>query len=166
MHGLVDAHGVQRVGVVVDVGDGLAAELDDHVAAAQAGQVCGAAAAHAGERYAASFRGVVRDGADVGAQAVAPALAAGGLLHGHVVRSRIAVRQIAHHRGGELGDALHTLVVQRVRVVARAVVVRVAAGEEVEHRHVFRIEGGAVGGQVGIVLQDEIEASGNVAALQ
>ena len=142
----------------------MSAKLDDHVAAPQTRVVRRAAAAHPRELHARRLGGVVRNRAEVGAHAVAAALA-GGALHLHKVRALLAVRHVVQERRGERRDALHPFIVQRVGVVGRAVVVLVAAGEEAQHGHVPRVEGGAVRGQVGVVLQGEVEARRHVAPL-
>ena len=154
----------QRVGVVVDVGYGLSAELDDHVAAAQSGLIRRAAVAHARQLHARRLGGVIRDGAQVDAQPVAAALT-GGTFHLRILRAIFAVRQIFHQRRGVRGDARHSPVVQGFGVVGRPVVVFVAAGEKTQHRHVLRIESRAVRGQIGVVLRDELEAGGHVVPL-
>ena len=40
------------------------------------------------------------------------------------------------------------------------------SGEEVQHRHLFRIEAGGVGGEIRVFLEDEAEASGDIALFQ
>jgi hypothetical protein len=64
----------------------------------------------------------------------------------------------------EARDALDAFVVESVGIVAGAVVVVVQVGEERQGRHSLGVESGGVGREVGVVLQDQVEARGDVAA--
>ena len=71
--------------------------------------------------------------------------------------------QVGEEGAGEFGDAFHAGVIQGVGLVGGAVVFGMAAGEEVQDGQFLGIEGSDIGGEVGIVLQDEAEAGGDVA---
>src|SRR5439155_24644394 len=154
--------GVERVGVVVDVGDFLPGEFDDDVAAFEAGLFRRAAGAHAGQLHASHFGRVIRNGAQVGAQSVAPPAAA---LDLHVVGSRRVFHQVQHQAAGEAGDAVQPVVVQLVRSVGGTVIIVVAAGEETQDRNLFGVQRGGVRRQIGVVLQRQIKAGGDIALL-
>ena len=165
MHGLADLYGVHRVGVVVDVRDLLAAKFHDDVAAFQARFLSRAAAAHAGEFHAGNLGRVIGNGAEVGAQILATATAGISAGNGEVVGTLRAFREVGDEGAGELRDAFEAVVVECVGLVGRAMVILMAAGEEIQHRHAFRVERRGVGGQVGIFLEREVEAGGDVAFL-
>src|SRR5439155_10052920 len=81
----------------------------------------------------------------------------------HVVRPRRSRGEVERDTARETRDAFEPFVVQFVRDIGRTMVIVMAAGEESQHRNLFRIERGGVGGHVRVVLQDQIETCGNVA---
>src|SRR6266511_1316551 len=162
VHRLADLHGVQRVGVVVNVRDLLSGELDNDVAALEAGFFRRAAAAHARQFDALHFGGVIGDGAEISAQGVAPA-APVAALDLHVIRPRLVRGKVEHEAAREARDALQPFVIHLVRDIGGPMIVIMAAGEEGQHRNLFRIERRGIGRQIRVVLQDQIEAGRQVA---
>src|SRR5207245_5376397 len=129
---LTDLQDVQRVRVVVDVGDGLSGDLYDDVALLQTSLFRGAAAHHASEQQPLDVAGVVgnRAGEDPHTRAAAARLQL--LLDLRELGRIVRVLDPANDRRREIDDAIEILVVDLVRRVRRLVIVGVRAGEETE----------------------------------
>src|SRR5215472_1300786 len=69
---LADFHSIHGIGIVIDVFDLLPAEFHDDVTPFDAGLLGGPSATHAAEFDAFNFCRVIRDGAEIGAQLIAP----------------------------------------------------------------------------------------------
>src|ERR1043166_3844044 len=111
VHRLADLHGVQRIGVIVDVLDLLAAELDDDVAAFQTSLLRRTAAAHAAEFDPFDFDRVVGNRADIDAKLLAGAAGGTALCHLQVIRPLRGGQEIGNDRLRELRNLLHASVV-------------------------------------------------------
>ena len=99
---------------VLDAGDLDLAELDDHVAAAEAGPLGRTVFGHAGQGVAGGVGSKVRNAAEVTAAVVGRQR-----RQGHVRGPLVAVRQGDRHVLDELLDALHPGEVQLVERVGR-----------------------------------------------
>ena len=160
--GLVDLHGVQGVRVVVDVGDLLARELNDHVAGLKPRLGRRAAFHHATQQQAFHLARVVGDRAGVGAHRVAAAALLEGPLYLRELEGVGLVRGAAGEQGGETGHPLQVVVVDPVRRVGRPVIVLVGTAEQVDGRNPGAVEARGVGRQVRIGLHAKIEADRDV----
>ena len=118
---LADLQQLERVGVVVDVGDRLPGDLDDDVALLQAGLLGRPAADHAAEQQPLHVGRVVGNRAGEDAHAGAAAAAFGLLLDlGELRRLGRCPSSRCDDRGREVDDAIEILVVDLVGGVATA----------------------------------------------
>ena len=82
-----------------------------------------------------------------------------------IIRAIGGAQEVRNDSSREVRNPRHALIIDLVGLVGRAMVIFVAAGEEMEHRHAFGIKGGNIGWEVGIILQRQVEPGGDVASL-
>src|SRR5437870_560217 len=137
---LADLHGIQRVSVIVDIFDLLAAEFDDDIPAFESRLFPRAAAAHPTQLYALDLGRVIGDRAQVGAQLFTPATPGLAMHDLQIIGPLGSAQEIEDNVAREFGDALHALVVNFAGLVGGTVIVLVAAREKMHHRDALRIK--------------------------
>ena len=151
---------LQRVRHVVEVLDACPADLDDAVAALDAGLVRGRAATHVRQQHAARrgiHRGVIRHRAEVCAVAAAVALHCGPARRARIQRRDLAARQRRHHVRDEPDYARLAGEVHRIGHVLGRVIALMRAGEEVQYRHMRGVKAGLVRWPVAVAGFGDLE---------
>src|SRR5262249_54545304 len=127
---------LERVRVIVDVGDRLTGDLDNDVAFLKTSLFGRSAADHAAQKQTFHLGRIIRDGAGKEADTGASSAAFRGLFDLGELRSLCGIADSADYRRREVDHAIEILVIDLVGGVGRTVVVGVRAGEEIQRRHI------------------------------